>query len=63
MADDINPCIGISGRCRIPISIDNGLPSGAQILGRRFREDTILDAAEIIEAQTDTMTPIDPLFN
>ena len=47
----------------VPVSIDNGLPSGVQLLGRRFREDTILDAAEIIEAQTHAMTPIDPLFN
>ncbi|WP_112179785.1 MULTISPECIES: amidase [Paraliobacillus] len=46
----------------IPISIENGLPTGVQILGDRFREDTILEAAEIIEAQTTISTPIDPKF-
>ena len=30
----------------------NGLPVGVQIIGRRFREDLILDAAEAIETET-----------
>jgi amidase len=40
----------------------DGLPVGVQLLGRRFREDTILDAAEVIEARADVVTPIDPVM-
>jgi amidase len=44
----------------VPTSVVDGLPVGVQLLGRRFREDTILDAAEVIEARNDVVTPIDP---
>jgi hypothetical protein len=33
---------------------------GVQIIGPRFREDLVLDAAEVIEARCPPMTPIDP---
>ena len=33
----------------VPIGFAEGLPSGVQIIGRRFREDLILDAMEVIE--------------
>lgn len=46
----------------VPTSVYEGLPTGVQLIGRRFREDTILDAAEIIEARNKITTPIDPLF-
>jgi amidase len=45
----------------VPTSVVDGLPVGVQLLGRRFREDTILDAAEVIEARADVVTPIDPV--
>lgn len=35
----------------IPIGLIEGRPSGVQIVGQRFREDTILDAMEAIEAR------------
>jgi amidase len=35
----------------VPIGQVGGLPAGVQIVGRRFREDLILDAMEHIEAQ------------
>ena len=34
----------------VPIGFADGRPAGVQIVGRRFREDLILDAMEVIEA-------------
>lgn len=44
----------------VPTSVVDGLPVGIQILGRQFREDTLFDAAEVIEANSTVKTPIDP---
>jgi amidase len=44
----------------VPTGVTDGLPVGVQLLGRRFDEDGILDAAEVIEARAGTITPIDP---
>lgn len=33
----------------VPTGIADGIPTGVQIIGRRFREDTCLDAAQVIE--------------
>lgn len=44
----------------VPTGVVDGLPAGVQLLGRRFDEDGILDAAEVIEARAGTFTPIDP---
>jgi amidase len=44
----------------VPIGLDDDLPTGVQVIGRRFREDLCLDAAEIIEAAAGLPTPIDP---
>lgn len=44
----------------VPTGLADGLPAGVQLLGRRFDEDGILNAAEIIEARAGTFTPIDP---
>lgn len=44
----------------VPTSVVDGPPVGVQILGRRFREDTLFDAAEILEAHANIVTPIDP---
>lgn len=44
----------------VPTGIVDGLPTGVQLLGRRFDEDTLLDAATIIEARAGTFTPINP---
>ena len=46
----------------VPTSVENGLPVGVQLLGRRFREDTLFDAAEILEAHSTIKTPIDPVW-
>lgn len=39
----------------VPASYNDGLPVGVQIIGRRFREDLILDACEVIERQVGVM--------
>lgn len=36
----------------VPTGIENNIPMGVQIIGRRFREDQCLDAAEAIENKT-----------
>ena len=45
----------------VPTSVADGLPVGVQLLGRRFREDTLFDAAEVIEANAQIQTPINPM--
>jgi len=44
----------------VPTGVSSGLPTGVQLIAARFREDLILDAAEIIEASSEMRTPIDP---
>ncbi len=44
-----------------PVQVVNGLPQGAQLIGRRYHEDLCFDAAEIIEQQQGVFTPIEPL--
>ena len=39
-----------------PIGFAGGRPAGVQIVGRRFREDLILDAMEVIEASTGVLS-------
>lgn len=45
----------------VPVGVHNGVPVGVQIIGPRFREDIVLDAAELIEQRIGVMTPIDPI--
>ncbi|MEO1719936.1 MAG: amidase, partial [Pseudomonadota bacterium] len=44
----------------VPAGFNNGLPIGVQIVGRRFREDLILDACEAVEQRVGVMA--DRLF-
>ena len=37
-----------------------GLPQGVQLIGARFREDLVLDAAQAIEDRAPALTPIQP---
>ena len=39
----------------IPANLNDGLPVGVQIVGRRFREDMILDACEAVEQRVGVM--------
>jgi amidase len=42
----------------VPIQMSDGVPIGVQIIGDRFREDMCLDAAEILEKESEVVTPI-----
>lgn len=47
----------------VPVGIDEGLPQVVQVIGAPFTEMDCLAAAEAIEQQVDTLTPIDPRKN
>jgi len=51
--------LGLPAAC-VPTGLANGLPTGAQIIGARFREDLCLEAAQIVEDALGVLTPIDP---
>lgn len=55
------PLLGLPA-ISVPTGLHDGLPTGVQIISRRFREDLVLDAAEVIEQHTPRLTPIDPKF-
>lgn len=44
----------------VPTGSPEGLPSGVQIVGRAFREDLCLDAAQAVEDRLGVLTPVDP---
>jgi len=46
--------------CAVPVGCDEGLPQGVQLIGARFREDLLLDAAQAIEDRAPVLTPIQP---
>jgi amidase len=46
--------------CAVPVGCDDGLPQGVQLIGARFREDLLLDAAQAIEDRAPVITPIQP---
>jgi amidase len=43
-----------------PTGVADRLPVGVQLLGRRYREDTVFGTAEVIEARGGVLAPIDP---
>jgi amidase len=53
------PCLGLPG-ISVPTGVVDGLPIGVQLMAGRFREDLLLDAAEVIEARAPMPTPLDP---
>ena len=53
------PVLGLPA-VSVPTGLAGALPMGVQLIGPRFREDLVLDAAEVIEARCPPMTPIDP---
>ena len=53
------PVLGLPA-VSVPTGLAEGLPMGAQLIGPRFREDLMLDAAEVIEARQPPTTPVDP---
>ena len=54
------PLLGLPA-ASVPTGLDSGgLPLGVQIIGPRWREDLVLDAAEAVGARCPMPTPIDP---
>ncbi|MFD5921894.1 amidase [Kitasatospora sp. NPDC058201] len=53
--------VGVPG-VAVPTGTADGLPSGVQIVGRAFREDLCLAAAEAIEDRLGVLTPVDPVW-
>ncbi|MFB7032325.1 MULTISPECIES: amidase [unclassified Streptomyces] len=51
--------VGVPG-VAVPTGTVDGLPCGVQVVGRAFREDLCLDAAQAIEDRLGVLTPIDP---
>ena len=43
-----------------PVGMAQGLPVGVQLMASRFRDDLLLDAAEVLEARFPGAGPIDP---
>ncbi|MEN9823139.1 MAG: hypothetical protein RLZ04_1565 [Actinomycetota bacterium] len=46
----------------VPAGMADGMPVGAQLVGRRFADLTCLAAAEVVEQALGTITPIDPVW-
>ncbi|MFE9331014.1 amidase [Streptomyces sp. NPDC006925] len=44
----------------VPTGVADGLPLGVQLVGRAFREDLCLDAAQAVEDRLGVLTPLDP---
>ena len=53
------PVIGQPGLA-VPVGMDGDLPMGVQLVAARWREDLLLQAAEVIEACEGVRRPIDP---
>ncbi|WP_026219036.1 amidase [Embleya scabrispora] len=51
--------VGVPG-VAVPTGVVDGLPAGVQIVGRAFREDLCLLAAQAIEDRLGVLAPIDP---
>jgi amidase len=51
--------LGLPG-CAVPVGNDSDLPQGVQLIGARFREDLLLDAAQTIEDRAPAITPVQP---
>jgi amidase len=46
--------------CAVAVGADDGLPQGVQLIGAKFREDVVLDAAQAIEDRAPELGPIEP---
>jgi amidase len=54
------PCLGLPA-ATVPTGVVGTLPGSVQIIGGRFRESWILDAAQAIEDRAGVITPINPV--
>lgn len=51
--------LGLPG-LSVPMGLRNGLPTGVQLVGDRFREDLCMAAAEVLEADAGPVPVVDP---
>lgn len=51
--------VGVPG-VAVPTGVTDGLPSGVQLIGRAFREDLCLTAAQEVEDRLGVLAPVDP---
>lgn len=51
--------LGLPAVC-VPVGLERGLPQAVQLVGRRFRDSQVLDAAAALEIRHGVITPIDP---
>ncbi len=52
-------CLGAPG-LTVPVNVVDDLPISVQLVGRRFREDTLLDAGAAIQRRDKVPTPLNP---
>ncbi|WP_067476365.1 amidase [Actinomadura hibisca] len=51
------PVLGFPG-VAVPVGVSDGLPIGVQLVGGRFAEDVMLDAAQAVEDRAPRLTPV-----
>ena len=56
------PVLGLPG-LSAPLGALDGVPLGVQLTGPRYREDLVLEAAEVLESRHPSATPIDPAWS
>ncbi|HYF58886.1 MAG TPA: amidase family protein [Burkholderiaceae bacterium] len=55
------PLLGLPALA-VPLGRAGGVPIGVQLVGARFREDLLLEAAEVLEARQPPLRPVDPAW-
>ena len=55
------PILGVPGLA-VPTSVADGLPTGVQLIGRRFDDERLLDVGQVIEDARGHLTPLDPTW-
>ena len=53
------PLLGLPG-LSLPTGLDDGLPTGVQLIAGRYQEERLFVAGATIEAHCGRLTPIDP---
>lgn len=53
------PVLGLPG-VALPTGAVDGVPTGVQLFGARFSDETLLDVARVVERRVGAITPVDP---
>lgn len=53
------PVLGLPG-VAVPTGVVSGVPTGVQLFGARFSDETLLDVARVVERRVGALTPVDP---